>query len=290
MASDTKNVKLGVCKVLYAGYDLGYTIGGVEVTVSSETKKVNVDQFGKTTINEYIMGREVMAKVPLAETTIENLVATMPGAVMETVGGGVATGTITVATNPADGETIVVNGYTVTFVTEASEEGEVTIGIDAAATAANLAAALNAVTDGRVSQAVYSAAAAVVTVKWGPRMIGGDDGVKSPDGNAFTLVTGTAATDVTMSGATLSGGSAPTSKSVIVTNGIGADLLAIAKELRLHPVAKADNDRSEDFVIPLAATAGALNFAYKLEDERVYNVEFTGYPNPVTKQLFKVGV
>ena len=168
MASSTRNVKLGVCKVLFGGVDLGYTQGGVEVTVKTDTHKVNVDQFGKSTINEYIMGRDVMAKVPLAETTLANLVAVMPGA---------------------------------------------------------------------------------------------------------SLINGT--------------GSDP--DSVSVTNGIGIDLLSIAKELRLHPLSKADADHSEDFVIPLAATSGALNFAYKLENERIFNVEFTGYPDTVTQKLFAVG-
>jgi hypothetical protein len=169
MASDTSNVKVGVCKVFFDDVDLGYTKGGVEVTVKTDTYKVNVDQFGKTTINESLIGREVMAKVPLAETTLENLVAIMPGAVLVPSGGG--------ATNP------------------------------------------------------------VVTV--------------------------------------------PTA--------IGTELLSGAKELRLHPKSLPDNDKSEDFVIPLANTAGALTFAYKLEDERIYNVEFTGYPNPTTGLLFQVG-
>lgn len=168
MASNTRNVKLGVCKVLYNGVDLGYTQGGVEVTVKTDTHKVNVDQFGKSTINEYIMGREVMAKVPLAETTLENLVRIMPGATL-------------------------------------------TEGVGAAA------------------------------------------------------------------------------DTVSVTTAIGTDLLSIAEELRLHPTAKADTDYSEDFVIPLAATSGALNFAYKLENERIFNVEFNGYPNSATGKLFSVG-
>jgi hypothetical protein len=289
MASSTKNVKIGVCKVFYAGYDLGYTKGGVEVSVTTETYKVNVDQFGKTTINEYVMGRDVTAKVPLAETTAENLVATMPGATLTTVGGAVATGTITITTNPTNGETILVNGYTITFKTTAAVEGDVTIGAAATNTATNLAAALNALTDAKVSQAVYSASGAVVTVKWGPSIIGGTDGVKGTDGNAFTLVTGTAAAKVTMSGATLSGGTEPTSKIVSATTGTGTDLLTVAKELRLHPVGKPDSDRSDDFVIPLSATPGALTFAYKLEDERVFNVDFMGYPDSATGVLFKLG-
>ena len=94
--SDTKNVKLGVCKVFYGGVDLGYTQGGVDVTVKTETHKVNVDQFGKTTINEVILSRDVTAKTPLAETTLENLVKIMPGAVLTEVGGSAATGTITI--------------------------------------------------------------------------------------------------------------------------------------------------------------------------------------------------
>src|SRR3569832_1899401 len=103
MKSSTKNVKLGVCKMVYAGVDLGYTKGGVEVEVKPETHKTQVDQFGKTTVNEYLMGRDVSCKAPLAETTIENMVAIMPGAVMTTVGGTVANGSITGAAGPGAG-------------------------------------------------------------------------------------------------------------------------------------------------------------------------------------------
>lgn len=288
MASNTKNVKLGVCKVFFDGVDLGYTQGGVEVTVKTDTHKVNVDQFGKTTINEYIMGRDVSAKVPLAETTLENLVVIMPGATLTSTGGTAATGTITVATNPSNGDTIIVNGSTVTFKTSATAAGEVELGATASATAANLAAALNASTDPKIAAATYSAASAVVTVTYGAEAYGAG-GVKGVEGNSFTLATGTAGAKVTVSGATLSGGADATAKSVSVSTGIGTNLLSVAKELRLHPKDKADTDVSDDFVIPLAATAGALNFAYKLENERIYNVEFMGYPNAATGKLFAVG-
>ncbi|CAO3459779.1 hypothetical protein [Azospirillum argentinense] len=169
MASDTKNVKLGVCTVTFDETDLGYTKGGVEVEVTTETHQVTVDQFGNSPINEYVMGRTVTVTCPLAETTLENLVAIMPGA---------------------------------TLVTDATDT---------------------------------------------------------------------------------------TKKKVVVTNGIGASLLETAKKLILHPVGKAANDRSDDFVIPLANTAGALQFAYKLDEERIFNVSFSGYPDPVTKVLYVVG-
>lgn len=166
MASDTKNVKLGVCSVSFAGADLGYTKGGVEVTVTTDTKKVQVDQFGQTVINEIIMGRNCMVKVPLAETTVTNLAAIMPGAA-------------------------------------------------------------------------------------------------------------------------LSGSGA--SQRVDVTTAVGLSLVDIAKPLVLHPLSKAANDKSEDFNIPLAATPGGIKFSYQFENERVFECNFTAYPDGVTGKLFSVG-
>ncbi|WP_151708804.1 hypothetical protein [Acinetobacter brisouii] len=165
MASDIKNVKLGVCKVTFGGTDLGYTKGGVDVTVATETHQVQIDQFGQTPINEYIMGRTVTVKVPMAETTLQNLVAVMPGA----------------------------------------------------------------------------------------KLVGNGEVLR-----------------------------------VDVPTSIGTNLLDFAKELVLHPISKADADKSEDFVVPLAATAGALDYGYKLENERIFNCEFKGYPATDGK-LFAIG-
>lgn len=276
--SDTKNVKLGVCKVFYNDVDLGYTQGGVDVTVKTETHKVNVDQFGKSTINEVILSRDVTAKIPLAETTLENLVAIMPGAVMNVVGGANATGTITVATNPTDGETVTVNGVLITFKTNLTTGNQVKLGVSAAATATALAAFLNASPLAALSVATYVAATTVVTATYD---------IKTASGNAFTLASAQAS--VTVSGATLTGGVDPTSKSVDVPTAIGTNLLELSKELRLHPKALPDTDKTEDFVIPRAATAGALNFSYQLEKERIFEVEFNGYPDPNTELLFRVG-
>ena len=64
--SSTTNVKVGVCKVSYNGTDLGYTKGGVALDVETETFKVTVDQFGSTPIGEYVNGRSVTVKCPLA--------------------------------------------------------------------------------------------------------------------------------------------------------------------------------------------------------------------------------
>lgn len=276
--NDTRNVKLGVCRVIFDGVDLGLTKGGVEVEVATETYKVEVDQFGKSVINELIMGRTVSAKVPLAETTLDNMVAVMPGAVLSQSGGAKATGTITVTTNPVANDTVVVNGLSLKFVAAAPGLNQVLIGADAAATAANLCAVLTAHTDPRISVGNYSVAGAVVTVTFDSY---------GADGNAFTLVrTGTG---LTLSGATLIGGVDSTAATVKVPTGIGIDLLSIAKRLVLHPMSKPDGDHSDDFVIPKAATGGQLQFAYKLDAERIFNVTFTGYPDALTSTLFWVG-
>ncbi len=84
MASSTENVKLGVCNVLFDAVDLGFTKGGVEVEVQTSTHEVMVDQTGETPIDEIIMGRTVQVTVPMAETTLENLVKVMPGSTLIT--------------------------------------------------------------------------------------------------------------------------------------------------------------------------------------------------------------
>ncbi|MGZ8172582.1 MAG: hypothetical protein ACXWT0_01640 [Methylobacter sp.] len=284
MASNTENVKLGVCKVLYKGVDLGYTKGGVEVDVTTETHVTNIDQFGESTVNEFITKRNVKVTLPLAETTLDNMLLTMPGSTMKASGGVKATGTITASGVPAAGDTLVVGGVTFTFRSSAATVVSSTdilalAGSTTAVIAANIQAALAASTIAAVNAASYTLSGSVVTVTYNEY---------GTAGNAFTLVktgTGTA-----VSGATLSGGVAAGKKRVDVTTGVSVgSLLAQGGKLILHPIALADTDNSEDFVIAKAATAGGLKFAYKHNEERVYNVEFNGYPDPVTGVLFQFG-
>jgi hypothetical protein len=279
MASDTRNVKLGVCQVFFDGEDLGYTKGGVEVEVKTEVYKVTVDQFGKTPINQNILGREVMVKVPLAETTLDNLVKIMPGATLVSTGGVKAAGEFTFTANPANNETITINGKTVTFKTSAATGPlDVLIGANLAATMTAAALKLNASTDPAIAIAQYVATATKLQVTFG------DFG---PAGNTFALGAGTSGANVAVTAMT--GGTNPTAERVEVPTGIGLDLLAIAKELRLHPVGKPESDKSDDFFIPLSSTPGGLQFAYQLEQERIFNVEFQGYPDPTTGRLFFIG-
>jgi hypothetical protein len=281
MPSNTRNVKLGVCSVTFDGVDLGYTKGGVEVEVVTSTKKVMVDQFGESEVDEIIMGRTCRAKVPLAETTLENLVRIMPGAQLVGEGGAKATGTITFSTAaPVNGDKVTVNGIDFTFkTTPAPNTNEMGIPASISAAATALRDKLNGSTDPLISRITASASGAAVTIT------ADENGVW---GNAVTMtktfVTGANCTIVDMAS-----GVDDTRKKVNLKNGVGLSLLSFAKKLVFHPQSLPAADKSEDFTIPKAMTPGQLSFAYKLDEERIFNVEFSGYPDSDTRILAIVG-
>lgn len=281
MPSNTQNVKLGVCSVTFGGVDLGYTQGGVEVTVATQTKKVMVDQFGQSEINEYIMGRTCSAKVPLAETTLDNLVTIMPGATKVATGGTKATQTVTFSTAaPSDGDTVIVNGLSFTFKTAPVGQNDLAIPATFGLAASAFAAALNASIDPKVVNVSAAAVGGVVTIT--------ADSVGTW-ANAYTVAKAGTATNIAVGGATLTGGVDASKVRVDVPNGIGISLLSTAKTLVLHPIANDPTDHSDDFVIPLANTPGAMQFSFKVDQERLFPVDFNAYPDSVTKRLFYVG-
>lgn len=271
MSSSTENVKLGVCNVLFDGVDLGYTKGGVEVEVSTSTHEVTVDQFGDTPIGELITGRKVTVKVPLAETTLDNLVAIMPGSELIT-DGTKASGTVTFATAvPVTTDSVTLpSGDTFTFKTAPVGPYEIAIPatINAAATA--LAAAINA------SDAPYVATVvgAVVTIQADTRGTAGNGVIAK----SFT-------TPANLTVVNLAGGTDVTAAQVKVSSGININLLSIAKTLVLRPKGTTGAD---DFTVYKAACPGALSFAYKQDAERVFTADFKGYAEN-TGLLFAVG-
>jgi hypothetical protein len=282
MANDPKNIRLGPCRVLWGGVDLGLTKGGVEVEVTTSTKEVMVDQFGETPVNEYITGRKLSVRCPFAETDLDTLYALMKDAGATLVDDGIkASGTIQVVANPVTNDTLTVNGTVFTFKTTGlTGVRDVKIGANAAATAQSLLAALQFSTDANVVKANYALDVAVNTT------IVVTHAKTGTEGNTFTLArTGTALTVP----ATLTGGTASTRRRIEMSSGIGLSLLDKAKELVLRPVEKADNDYTEDFVVPLAGTSGAIQFAYQQNEERLFNLTFVGYPNPTTKVMFLYG-
>lgn len=277
MASSTKNVKLGVCKVFYGGVDLGLTKGGVEVEVTTETYRVEVDQYGQTAIKEQVMGRNVSARIPMAESTLENMANLMPGAALVTDGSR-ASATLTFGT-VTETTTVTIGGQAFAFSNTAGGLYTVKIGQTVAETIENFISTVN-------RAGLQKLIGGVVAIQTGDLVVT----IRAVDfGTAGNTVTLAATLGVTTSGATLTGGAAQTKARLEVTTGTGTDLLDTAQELRLHPVNNPDTDFSEDFVIHRAATPGALSFAYKLDAERIFNADFSGYPHPVTGKLFAIG-
>lgn len=272
MPNDTAAVKLGVCTAIFDGIDLGLTKGGVEVEVSTMTHEVKVDQFGETPIGEIITGRMVSAKVPMAETTVEYLAQIMPGATL-TTNGVRATGTITFATAaPANGDSVTINGTTFTFRTAPVAGVPTDLAIPGTFTlaATALAAAINAVPCGFTAVA----AAGVVTVT--ARLTGA----------TYNLpITRTAVTPANLVVAGATGGTDATRAKVVVKTGVNSNLLTSARKLVLRPIGTTGAD---DFVIYRANTPGALSFAYKLDEERIFQADFKGYAL-ANGDLFGVG-
>lgn len=267
MTSATKNVKLGTCNVLFDGRDLGLTKGGVEVEVATSTHEIMVDQYGSTPIGELITGRTVSATVPLAETTLDNLMAIMPGSTLVT-DGEFATGTVTFSTAaPSAGNKIELFGQT--YIYKANPNGEYELAVPATVedAAEGFADAIN----GSVMPIYASAAGGVTTLTAEQRGV---------DNNVSVTATGAniAAVDLT-------GGVDVTSARVRVSTGVNINLLDIAKELKLRPIGTKGAD---DFIINRAACPGALSFTYNVEQERIYTAAFKGYIDD-DGTLFSVG-
>lgn len=276
MPSDTKNVKLGVCQIKFGGYDLGYTKGGVEIDVKTETKKIMVDQFGNSEINEQIIGRTVSIKAPLAESTLYNIAEIMPGSSLSLSGGSSAIAGQTITALAAGSVTI--NG--VTFTGRASQAAvlgprEFYIGTSLAQLVATLAARINSAMDAGLANVMASSANNVLVLT-----------AATPGATANSYTFSSTFTG-TVTG--FSGGVDPGRAKLTVGNGTSVSLLASAMRLVLHPIANANDDRSGDFIVPLAATSGEFSVAYKLDEERIYSANFTGYPDSSTGVLFVVG-
>lgn len=83
MVANKENVNVGQCRVKFgesgSEADLGYTQGGVKVSVATETKDIEVDQ-ELDPIDSIITKRTVSVEVPLAEYTIENMLLAIPDA------------------------------------------------------------------------------------------------------------------------------------------------------------------------------------------------------------------
>ncbi|MFP3342691.1 hypothetical protein R0J87_09285 [Halomonas sp. SIMBA_159] len=81
-------------------------------------------------------------------------------------------------------------------------------------------------------------------------------------------------------------GSQVTAGQLVVNNAVGVSLIDGAGLLKLVPVSGGNADEPVEFV--KANTAGNFSFAYRHNQERIYNIEFTAYPDD-TGVLAKFG-
>lgn len=80
-----------------------------------------------------------------------------------------------------------------------------------------------------------------------------------------------------------------TTKKLVIKAAVGTSLRALAGELILHPKDKAAGDKTADLTVPLAMCKGDFSFSYKHDDQRVYAVEFVGYVDLTSDELFVLG-
>lgn len=72
------NVKIGACNVSFKGVDLGHSIGECTVNYSPDWYDMKVNKYGTTVVDKYLKGESFTVKVPLAESTIANLIVGAP--------------------------------------------------------------------------------------------------------------------------------------------------------------------------------------------------------------------
>lgn len=80
-----------------------------------------------------------------------------------------------------------------------------------------------------------------------------------------------------------------TKKKLTIPHGVGISLVDTAAVLTLHPTANAVGDKNDDVTVPLAAPVGDIQFAFMVDQERVYTVEFKMYPDETTGLLAVFG-
>jgi hypothetical protein len=81
-------------------------------------------------------------------------------------------------------------------------------------------------------------------------------------------------------------------KKLTIGRKAGHDMLQYAKKLVAHPTANADTDKSDDVTFYKALPEPKIEYAFTADNERIYNVTFTAYPDltrPEGDQLCCIG-
>lgn len=78
------NLELGACNVEFGASgsetDLGFTKGGVQVSVDSPVVNITSDQFGQVILKQILVGRTAIIRIPFAETDLLLMSKLVPAA------------------------------------------------------------------------------------------------------------------------------------------------------------------------------------------------------------------
>lgn len=82
MAPTLLNVRLGQCDITYNSVALGYTNGGVQVSIKHDVQEVTIDEFGGAPVKSYHKGTRIEVKAQLSEFAYAALTQAINGAVL----------------------------------------------------------------------------------------------------------------------------------------------------------------------------------------------------------------
>lgn len=186
-----------------------YTTPGFNATINGVQRAINPASFATATnLNGVASLIQTAAALLAGGTTVvwnsvynrfelEVAGSTGVGSTVSLARASAAVGTATFSVNPANLDTLTLNGTTITFVTGAPGAGQVQIGGTLAATLANLLAYCRASADAQLVKFKYS-------VDTGNTIFSLEAATSGTGGNALTLAK--SSTAITVSGTTLAGG------------------------------------------------------------------------------------
>lgn len=243
------------------------TSGGFDVTVDGVAKTLTGMNFS-TQSNLNGIASVVTAALSGAATCVWT--GDQFEIISATTGAGIqASGNISFTGNPSPGDTVTVNGVSIEFVSSSPSGNEVLIGGTDQITAANLNTFLINSNSPNILEGQYSISGLVISVSYYQVGVAG---------NSFTLAKSSSA--LTVSGATLSGGTNPSSVSYATPPGSGQDVstlmgLTAALALPLVPGYAAES--------PLSAVE-----ALDVLDTNWYGVMFAASVMPTDSQNLAV--
>ena len=73
MPNDITEIRrLGTCRINFTGVDMGYTLGGVTVMITTSWTDIFIDEYGEVPVDDIDIGTNIEATVPLAQPSLNN--------------------------------------------------------------------------------------------------------------------------------------------------------------------------------------------------------------------------